>query len=69
MTPTPMTSYTVINPATEQPVTQIEHTTAEQTDAAIERAARAQESWRNVGAERPGQATAPVRRAGRRSLR
>src|SRR3984885_4263828 len=44
-----MTSYTVINPATEQPVTQIEHTTAEQTDAAIERAARAQESWRNVG--------------------
>src|SRR5580692_2154575 len=43
-----MTSYTVINPATEQPVTQVEHTTAEQTDAAIERAARAQESWRNV---------------------
>jgi acyl-CoA reductase-like NAD-dependent aldehyde dehydrogenase len=29
-----MTSYTVINPATEQPVTQVEHTTAEQTDAA-----------------------------------
>jgi acyl-CoA reductase-like NAD-dependent aldehyde dehydrogenase len=43
-----MTSYTVINPATEQPVTQVEHTTAEQTDAAIERAAGAQESWRNV---------------------
>src|SRR5580693_3739577 len=43
-----MTSYTVINPATEQPVTQVEHTTAEQTDAAIERAARAQESWRDV---------------------
>src|SRR5277367_1697737 len=43
-----MTSYTVINPATEQPVTQIEQTTAEQTDAAIERAARAQESWRSV---------------------
>jgi len=44
-----MTSYTVINPATEQPVTQIEHTTVEQTDVAIERGARAQESWRNVG--------------------
>src|SRR5580693_1596943 len=43
-----MTSYTVINPATEQPVTQVEHTTAEQTDAAIERAAKAQESWRDV---------------------
>ena len=43
-----MTSYTVINPATEQPVRQIEHTTVEQTDAAIERAARAQESWRDV---------------------
>ncbi len=43
-----MTSYTVINPATEQPVTQVEHTTAEQTDAAIERAATAQESWRDV---------------------
>src|SRR5271165_2108980 len=43
-----MTSYTVINPATEQPVTQVEHTTAEQTDAAVERAAGAQESWRAV---------------------
>src|SRR5215469_5763858 len=43
-----MTSYTVINPATEQLVTHVEHTTVEQTDAAIERAARAQESWRAV---------------------
>ncbi len=43
-----MTAYTVINPATEQPVAQIEHTTADQTDAAIERAAAAQESWRHV---------------------
>ena len=43
-----MTSYTVINPATEQPVTQVEHSTAEQTDAAIELAARAQETWRAV---------------------
>jgi acyl-CoA reductase-like NAD-dependent aldehyde dehydrogenase len=43
-----MTSYTVINPATEQPVAEIEHVTAEQTDAAIERAARAQVAWREV---------------------
>jgi acyl-CoA reductase-like NAD-dependent aldehyde dehydrogenase len=43
-----MSSYTVINPATEQPVRQIEHTTAEETDAAIARAARAQEAWRAV---------------------
>jgi acyl-CoA reductase-like NAD-dependent aldehyde dehydrogenase len=43
-----MTAYTVINPATGQPVTQVEHTTAEQTDAAIERAVAAQEAWREV---------------------
>jgi acyl-CoA reductase-like NAD-dependent aldehyde dehydrogenase len=43
-----MTSYTVINPATEQPVTEVVLTTAEQTDAAIQRAAAAQESWRQV---------------------
>ena len=54
-----MTSYAVINPATEQPVTQIEHTTAEQTDAAIERAARAQESWRAVA---PGDRARLLRR-------
>jgi acyl-CoA reductase-like NAD-dependent aldehyde dehydrogenase len=43
-----MTSYTVINPATERPVTQVELSTLEQTDAAIERAASSQESWRAV---------------------
>jgi acyl-CoA reductase-like NAD-dependent aldehyde dehydrogenase len=43
-----MTTYTVINPATEQPVRRIELNSAEQTDAAIVRAARAQESWRAV---------------------
>jgi acyl-CoA reductase-like NAD-dependent aldehyde dehydrogenase len=43
-----MTSFTVINPATEQPVAEVEHTTAEQTDEALERSARAQQSWRNV---------------------
>jgi acyl-CoA reductase-like NAD-dependent aldehyde dehydrogenase len=43
-----MSLYTVINPATEQPVTDVTHTTAEETDAAVDRAARAQESWREV---------------------
>jgi acyl-CoA reductase-like NAD-dependent aldehyde dehydrogenase len=40
--------YTVINPATEQPVAAVNGTSAEETDAAIDRAARAQESWREV---------------------
>ena len=43
-----MTQYTVINPATEQPVAEITQTTAEQTDAAIARAVAAQEAWRDV---------------------
>jgi acyl-CoA reductase-like NAD-dependent aldehyde dehydrogenase len=43
-----MTQYTVINPATEQPVTTVTQLTAEETDAAIERAATAQQSWRTV---------------------
>jgi acyl-CoA reductase-like NAD-dependent aldehyde dehydrogenase len=43
-----MTAYTVINPATEQAVTEVAQADASQADAAIERAARAQEAWRNV---------------------
>jgi acyl-CoA reductase-like NAD-dependent aldehyde dehydrogenase len=43
-----MTQYTVINPATEQPVADVTHTTAAETDAAIGRAAAAQEAWRAV---------------------
>jgi acyl-CoA reductase-like NAD-dependent aldehyde dehydrogenase len=43
-----MTQYTVLNPATEQPVTTVTHVTAEETDAAIARAARAYDSWRAV---------------------
>ena len=43
-----MTSYTVINPATEQPVRDVELSTAEQADAAITRAADSLESWRAV---------------------
>ena len=42
------TQYEVINPATEEIVTTIEHFDVAQTDAAIERAAKAFESWRNV---------------------
>ncbi len=43
-----MSAYTVINPATEQPVTKVTLTDADQADAAIERAARAQQAWRDV---------------------
>jgi len=43
-----MTTYTVINPATEQPVGDVEQASAEEADAAIERAAKALESWRAV---------------------
>ncbi len=43
-----MSSYTVLNPATEQPVTTVPGTSAEETDAAIERARSAQRSWRAV---------------------
>jgi acyl-CoA reductase-like NAD-dependent aldehyde dehydrogenase len=54
-----MTTYTVINPATEQPVRRVELNSAEQTDAAIERAASAQESWRAVS---PGDRARLLRR-------
>jgi acyl-CoA reductase-like NAD-dependent aldehyde dehydrogenase len=43
-----MTTYTVINPATEQPVRDVAQASAEEADAAIERAAQALESWRAV---------------------
>ncbi len=43
-----MTAYTVINPATEQPVTDVTQIDASEADAAIERAARAQQAWRDV---------------------
>ena len=54
-----MTTYTVINPATEQPVRRVELNSAEQADAAIEHAARAQESWRAVS---PGDRARLLRR-------
>ncbi|HET7328066.1 MAG TPA: aldehyde dehydrogenase family protein [Nocardioidaceae bacterium] len=43
-----MPTYDVINPATERVVESIHQADVEQTDAAIERAARALESWRAV---------------------
>jgi len=54
-----MTSYTVINPATEQPVREVELSTLEQADAAIERAAISHESWRAVA---PGDRARLLRR-------
>jgi acyl-CoA reductase-like NAD-dependent aldehyde dehydrogenase len=54
-----MISYTVINPATEQPVREVELSTLAQTDAAIERAASSQESWRAVA---PGDRARLLRR-------
>src|SRR5690242_4448316 len=55
---TAMPTYTVINPATEQPVRTVPSTSAEETDAAIERAAAAQVSWR---ATAPGERAALLR--------
>src|SRR3984885_11181658 len=40
--------YTVVNPATEQPVTTIGQTSAEETDAAVARSAVAQAAWGQV---------------------
>src|ERR1700722_16912977 len=43
-----MSSYTVLNPATEQPVRTVPGTSADETDAAIARAQAAQRSWRTI---------------------
>ncbi|HEY1640125.1 MAG TPA: aldehyde dehydrogenase family protein [Streptosporangiaceae bacterium] len=51
--------YTVINPATEQPVRSVELTTAEGADAAVARAAAAQAAWRDVA---PGDRARLLRR-------
>ena len=53
-----MPTYTVINPSTEQPVRTVPSTSAQETDAAIERAAAAQVSWR---ATAPGERAALLR--------
>ncbi|HEY7147737.1 MAG TPA: aldehyde dehydrogenase family protein [Streptosporangiaceae bacterium] len=54
-----MSEFTIINPATEQPVTTIDQPGAGQADAAIERAAAAQSAWRQVA---PGDRAALLRR-------
>ncbi len=43
-----MSVFTVLNPATEEPVTTVTQATAEQADEAIARAAAAQAAWREV---------------------
>jgi acyl-CoA reductase-like NAD-dependent aldehyde dehydrogenase len=53
------TSYDVINPATEQPVTSVPQLDAAATDAAIGRAGRAFEQWRDVA---PGDRARLLRR-------
>ena len=43
-----MTTHTVLNPATAQPVTEVPLASAEETDVLIERAAEAFPAWRDV---------------------
>src|ERR1700731_1537651 len=43
-----MSVFTVLNPATEEPVTTVTQASAEETDAAIERASAALAAWRAV---------------------
>src|SRR5579862_3430180 len=43
-----MTEFTVLNPATEEPVTTVTQTSAEEADLAIEKAAAAGAAWRAV---------------------
>jgi acyl-CoA reductase-like NAD-dependent aldehyde dehydrogenase len=54
-----MSTFTVLNPATEAPVATVPQTTAEQADEAVARAAAAQPAWRAVA---PGDRAALLRR-------
>jgi acyl-CoA reductase-like NAD-dependent aldehyde dehydrogenase len=54
-----MSEFTVLNPATEQAVTTVTQVSAEEADAAIVRAAAAQERWRAVS---PGDRAGLLRR-------
>ena len=54
-----MSSYTVINPATEEPVTDVELSDIERTDQLIERAHAAFPAWRDVA---PGERARLLRR-------
>src|SRR6516165_6452749 len=53
-----MPAFTVLNPATEEPVAEVEQTSAEAADAAIARAVAAQAAWRKVA---PGDRAALLR--------
>ena len=61
-----MSVFTVLNPATEEPVTTVTQASAEEADAAIARAAAAQEGWRAVA---PGDRARCCARSPRRSTR
>jgi betaine-aldehyde dehydrogenase len=52
-------TYTVVNPATEEQVTEVHLATLEETDAAIERAAEAFPAWRDLA---PGERATLLRR-------
>ncbi len=54
-----MSTHTVVNPATEDVVTEVDSASVEQTDAAIERAADAFPAWRDVA---PGERARLLRR-------
>jgi len=54
-----VTSFTVVNPATEQAVAEVPLASVEETDAAIERAAEAFPAWRDVA---PGERARLLRR-------
>jgi acyl-CoA reductase-like NAD-dependent aldehyde dehydrogenase len=54
-----MSEFTVLNPATERPVATLTQATAEDADAAVARAAAAQERWRAVA---PGDRAGLLRR-------
>ena len=53
-----MPNYTVLNPATEEPVATVPLATAEETDEAVERAKAAQRLWRALA---PGERAAALR--------
>jgi acyl-CoA reductase-like NAD-dependent aldehyde dehydrogenase len=53
-----MSTFTVLNPATEEPVASVPSTSAAETDAAIERAAGARAAWQAVS---PGERAALLR--------
>src|SRR5215470_4895233 len=53
-----MPAFTVLNPATEEPVAEVEQTSAEAADAAVARAVAAQAAWRTVA---PGERAALLR--------